>query len=123
MLTYRQYPPTVGVLAEHTGVCVIELSVFIAELRNQLNTAMSDGGPGPLRFELGAVEIEATVVADQARGATAKVNLWVVDAGVETSVAASRTHRISVTLQPVLVPPDGSHRSVLIAGRELTDER
>ncbi|MEU5339799.1 trypco2 family protein [Streptomyces sp. NPDC020766] len=102
---------------------MIELSIFIKELRNQLNSALSDVNPGPVRFELGPVEIEAIVAVDQSHGATGKVNFWVVEASADVSAISTRTHRITVTLHPVLVPPDGSHHSVLITGSELDQER
>jgi hypothetical protein len=42
------------------------------ELRVQLNSALSDADPCPVRFELGPVETEATVAVDRSRGASGK---------------------------------------------------
>lgn len=61
----------------HTGACVIELAAFFRELRKQLNSALSEASPGPVRFELGAVEIEATVAVEQHRGSSGKISVWV----------------------------------------------
>ncbi|MER6132190.1 trypco2 family protein [Streptomyces sp. NPDC001815] len=102
---------------------MIELSDFIRELRSQLNSVLSDADPGPVRFELGPVEIEAAVTVDRSRGAGGKVNFWVVEANADMSSIATRTHRVTVTLQPLLVTPDGDQRSVLIRGTELDQER
>lgn len=102
---------------------MIELTEVVRELRSQLNSTLSESGPGPVRFELGPVEIEAVIAVDRSGGVGGKVNFWVVEANADTSIASSRTHRITLTLQPVLVAPDGGHHSVLIAGDELDHER
>ncbi|TQJ91303.1 trypco2 family protein [Streptomyces sp. SLBN-31] len=102
---------------------MIELSDLIRELRQELYAAMADGPPGPMRFELGPVEIEASVVVDREAGAGGKVRFWVIEANADAKSAASQTHRINLTLQPRLVAPDGTHRSVLITGDEAEGER
>lgn len=51
---------------------MIELADMVRELRDQLNTALTSAGPGPVRFELGPVEIEATVAIDRTGGAGAR---------------------------------------------------
>lgn len=102
---------------------MIELTEAVRELRSQLNSALSDAGPGPVRFELGPVEIEAVVTVDRSSGAGGKINFWMVEATADASVATSSTHRITLTLQPVLVTPGGEHRTVLISGEELELER
>ncbi|WP_045562567.1 trypco2 family protein [Streptomyces sp. FxanaA7] len=102
---------------------MIELSEMIRQLRQELNTAMADGAAGPVRFELGPVEIEASVAVDREAGAGGKVRFWVVEANAGGKFATSETHRISLTLQPKLVAPDGTQRAVLIAGDEADGER
>ncbi|ANP49776.1 L-rhamnose isomerase [Streptomyces griseochromogenes] len=102
---------------------MIELAVMVRELREQLNQAMAQTGPGPLRFELGAVEVEATVAVDRTAGAGGKVKFWVVEASGDASLTDSRTHRITLTLHPTLVSPDGTHHRVLVAGDEADGER
>ncbi|MGW1532299.1 trypco2 family protein [Streptomyces aureus] len=102
---------------------MIELATFVRELREQLNSALSEPNPGPVRFELGPVEIEATVAVEQHRGASGKISLWVVEANADATIASTHTHRITMTLQPVLIPPDGSHRSIAITGQEHAGER
>lgn len=96
---------------------------MIRELRQELNSALSGGGPGPVRFELGEVQVEATVAVGRKGGAAGKVRFWVVEAGADAQVEATGTHRISVTLQPKLVAPDGTHLSVLIGDEEADGER
>jgi hypothetical protein len=102
---------------------LIELAEMVRELREQLGHAMAETGSSPLRFDLGEVEIEATVTVDRSGGAGGKVTFWVVEASGEASVADSRTHRITLTLQPTLLAPDGTHHRVLISGDETRGER
>ncbi|MEU5532307.1 trypco2 family protein [Streptomyces sp. NPDC020362] len=102
---------------------MIELAAMVRELKEQLNDAMAETGTGPLRFELGSVEIEATVAVDRTGGAGGKVKFWVVEANGDASLTDSRTHRITITLQPTLVAPDGTRHRFLIAGDEADGER
>lgn len=103
---------------------MIELSDMIRELRQQLTTALADGEGEAVRFELGPVEVEATVAVSREAGTDAKVRLWVVDTGANGRYAQAQTQRITVTLTPKAVPGDGSTaRTVLIAGGEVDGER
>ncbi|GHD99321.1 trypco2 family protein [Streptomyces alanosinicus] len=103
---------------------MIELSDMIRELRAQLTSAVADGDGQFVRFELGPVEVEATVAVTREAGADTKVRLWVVDAGANGKYAQAQTQRIKVTLTPQAVPADGGPvRPVLIAGGEVDGER
>lgn len=103
---------------------MIELSEMIRELRQQLNSALADGADDPVRFEVGPVEIEASVAVTREAGADAKVRLWVVDAGANGKYAHAQTQRITLTLNPKVVAADGgAPQSVLIAGGEVDGER
>jgi Trypsin-co-occurring domain 2 len=102
---------------------VIELSDMIRELRWQLNVAMAEGGGGPIRFELGPVQIEANVMVNREAGTGAKVKFWVVEADANGRVTQSRTQRITLTLQPKRLTPDGTRETALIAGDEVSGER
>lgn len=103
---------------------MIELSDMIRELRRQLTTALAEGAGEAVRFELGPVEIEATVAVSREAGADTKVRLWVVDAGANGKYTHAQTQRVTVTLSPKAVPADGSaSRPVLIAGGEIDGER
>ncbi|MDX3059629.1 hypothetical protein PV394_31600 [Streptomyces sp. NE06-03E] len=102
---------------------MVELSDMIRQLRRELNAAMSDGRDEAVRFELGPVEIEATVTVDREAGADGKVRFWVVEAGGSGKYAQARTQRITLTLQPKAVAPDGTPRTALITGAEADGER
>ncbi|MFI0977510.1 trypco2 family protein [Streptomyces sp. NPDC021093] len=103
---------------------MIELSDMIRELRNQLTAALTDGADEAVRFELGPVELEATVAISREGGADAKVRLWVVDAGANGKYAHAQTQRITVTLMPKAEVPGGAGtRPLLIGGEEVEGER
>ncbi|MFE8015569.1 trypco2 family protein [Streptomyces antibioticus] len=100
---------------------MIELADMIRELRTQLNTALVDGEGEALRFELGPVEIEASVAVTREGGADAKVRLWVIDAGASGRYGHAETQRITLTLTPrTTTTPSGT---VLITGEESPTER
>ncbi|WP_406196632.1 hypothetical protein OG920_16685 [Streptomyces europaeiscabiei] len=102
---------------------MIELSDMIRELRQQLSSALVDGADEAVRFEVGPVEIEATVAVSREAGADAKVRLWVVDAGANGKYAHAQTQRITLTLNPKMVADGSVPQSVLIAGGEVDGER
>ncbi|MBO7936463.1 trypco2 family protein [Streptomyces antibioticus] len=100
---------------------MIELADMIRELRTQLNTALADGEGEALRFELGPVEIEASVAVTREAGADAKVRLWVIDAGASGRYGHAETQRITLTLTPrTPTTPSGT---VLITGEQSPTER
>ncbi|SCK20753.1 trypco2 family protein [Streptomyces sp. WMMB 322] len=102
----------------------IELSELVRQLRTELKTAAAEGAEAgeQLQFELGPVEVEATVAAGRDKGASGKVRFWVVDAGGDARFTRSQTQRITLTLHPRRVGEDGTTRSPLISGDELRDE-
>ncbi|MGP3983145.1 trypco2 family protein [Streptomyces sp. KR80] len=102
---------------------MIELSELIRDLRKELSAALADGTDETLRFELGPVELEATMAVDRDARADGKIRFWVVDASAGGRLAQSRTQRITLTLQPKTVGSDGIPRSALIAGEEADRER
>jgi hypothetical protein len=81
---------------------MIELAEVIGELRRELQQAMHAGEGEPLRFELGPVELEATVAVEKGGSAGAKVRFWVIELGGDAKAAQSSTQRIKLALQPRL---------------------
>ncbi|MCX4749688.1 hypothetical protein OG455_29950 [Kitasatospora sp. NBC_01287] len=102
---------------------MIELAELIRELRGELNAAIAGGDGQALRFELGAVEVEATVAVERAAGGSGKVKFWVVEAGGDGKLTHSRTQKITLTLQPVLVAEGGTPSPVLIGDEAVDGER
>ncbi|MFE0133956.1 trypco2 family protein [Streptomyces sp. NPDC059037] len=79
---------------------MIELAEMIAQLRGELATAMAAAEHEELRFELGAVELEAEFAVQRADTADGRIRFWVVEAGASAQQTASNTHRVHLTLQP-----------------------
>ena len=78
---------------------MIELAEVIVELRRELDRARATVDPGEkLRFELGPVELEATVAVEKKGGAGAKIRFWVVELGGDAEVARSSTQRSAVAI-------------------------
>lgn len=103
---------------------MIELADMIRELRQQLSTALADGEGEALRFELGPVEIEASVAVTREAGGDAKVRLWVVDAGANGKYGHAETQRVTLTLTPRAFTADGRPTgTILITGDEVDGER
>jgi hypothetical protein len=98
---------------------MIELGVVIGELRRELQEAMNQGKDQPLRFELGPVELEATVAIEKGGSGGAKVRFWVVELGGDAKVTKSSTQRIKLALQPRLA----SGQSAWVASDEADEER
>ncbi|MFD7712070.1 trypco2 family protein [Streptomyces sp. NPDC059785] len=101
----------------------IELAELIRQLREELKTAAGAGAGETLRFEVGPVEIEASVAVSREAGANGKVRFWVVEAGGDGKSARSATQRITLTLNPKVEADDGTTRSPLISGDEVDGER
>ncbi|HEY9373323.1 trypco2 family protein [Streptomyces sp.] len=102
---------------------MLELADMIRELRSELIAATTEGSDRAVRFELGPVEIEATVAVSREAGGGGKVKFWVVEAGADGKYGQAATQRITLTLHPKAVTADGATRAVLISGDEAADER
>jgi hypothetical protein len=96
---------------------------MIRQLRQELSASLADGDGQLVRFELGPVEIEATVEVGREAGGSGKVRLWVVDTGAESKATRTRGQRITLTLQPKTFGVDGTPRTPLIAGDGVAGER
>lgn len=82
---------------------MIELAEMIAQLRGELAAAMAaaqDAEDDTLRFELGAVQLEAEFAVQRSAGADGRIRFWVVEAGASGQQASSTTHRVTLSLEP-----------------------
>jgi hypothetical protein len=99
---------------------VIELASVIRDLRDELEAAIVAGDGRKLRFELGPIELEASIMIEAAGQGEAKARFWVVELGSQGSFDRTSTQRIKLTLSPRLghddVPP-------LISGHTEPHER
>ncbi len=99
----------------------VELSEMIGRLREELTVAMNSGDGADLRFELGPIELELTVVVAKEATPTAKVKFWLVEAGTDAKLSSAATQRLKLTLDPRRTgQPD---RKPLISGGEEPGER
>ena len=98
---------------------MIELGEVIGELRRELQQAMDAGKGQPLRFVLGPVELEATVVVEKSGGGGAKVRFWVIELGGDGKAGKTSTQRIKLSLQPRMA----SGETAEVAGEEEPGER
>lgn len=78
----------------------VELAELIDQLRAELTRAMRSGEKEELRFEVGPVELELTVVVQREGAAGAKVKFWVMEVGTDAKASAGSTQRIKLTLDP-----------------------
>jgi hypothetical protein len=92
---------------------VIELASVIKDLRDELERAIAASQDEQLRFELGPIELEATVVVERSDGAAGKVRFWVVEAGADRRKDSGTTQRIKLTITPKLA---GMRRPPQVAG-------
>ncbi|MFD9328618.1 trypco2 family protein [Streptomyces sp. NPDC060065] len=86
----------------------------IAELRSELQKAISAGAGEPLRFELDTVDLELQVALTTTGSAEAKVGLWsVLTAGVSADHSRGTVHKLTLKLSPRHADP-ASGDTVLI---------
>ncbi|MBE1484846.1 trypco2 family protein [Plantactinospora soyae] len=77
------------------------LAEAVQVIREEITIAQENGRTEDLQFEVGPVEVEFTVVAS--RSGKAKAGLtFLVPIGVEGGIGREDTHRVTVTLTPVL---------------------
>lgn len=83
---------------------MIELVSVIRDLRTELEKAVAAADGAALRFELGPIELEVTVVVDRSNDGSGKLSFWVVQAGAGRTVDTTDTQRIKLILTPRLGP-------------------
>ena len=99
---------------------MIELSEMIRELRREFTAALAEGDGERVRFELGPVEVEASVTVSKEAGGDARLRFLIVESGAAAKMAHAETQRITFTLQPRVAD---SGASVLISGDDVANER
>lgn len=99
---------------------MIELAAVVRDLRAELESVIAAGRDEELRFELGPIEMETTVVVDRSTDMSGKVRFWVMEAGADRKTDTSNTLRISLSLEPRLA---ATGRSPLIDGQGEPGER
>ncbi|MFF5090444.1 trypco2 family protein [Streptomyces niveus] len=92
------------------------LAETIRALRTELTDAMESGHDEALRFELGAVTLEVTLAITNEVSGDGGVRFGVVSFGAKGKIGDDVTHRLSLSLSPV-VDDDGQTRPARINAR------
>ncbi|MER5644744.1 trypco2 family protein [Streptosporangium sp. NPDC002524] len=79
---------------------VIELTTVVKALRSQLTKAVDEAPHEEIRFELGPIELEFSVVVTQEDNVGGKIHFWILGVDGSSKETASSTQRIKLTLQP-----------------------
>ncbi|HEX3019619.1 MAG TPA: trypco2 family protein [Chitinispirillaceae bacterium] len=78
----------------------IPLSDAIANLREQLQTAMEDGENEKLRFEIQELELELTCGVSRGAKGDAKIKFWLIEAGAEGKMSNEVKQKVKLKLKP-----------------------
>ncbi len=92
------------------------LAETIKALRAELTMAMESSEHEALRFQLGPVELEVTLAITREGGVDGGVRFGVVSFGAKGGLSDEATHRLSLSLQPVVGAGDGRSRPAEIRG-------
>jgi len=88
----------------------IPLSQALSTLRSELRQAIDSASGEGLRFKIEDIEVELQVVATASGGASAGLNVWqVIQVGGHVDTAHTATHRIKLSLSPVLASGEDAH--------------
>ena len=92
----------------------IGLAEAVRSVRAELVVAMREGQDAELRFRTGPVELEFTVEAGRETSAGGGVRWWVVSAEGKVTSESRTTHRITVSLTPVVPTEQGQFADAVI---------
>lgn len=87
----------------------------IGEVRRQLEQARAEGESSSLRFDIGPVELSFEVAVQKSNEVGGGLKIWVLQAGAKRDQANNVIQKITVTISPYEVAPDGSHLPIDIA--------
>ena len=100
---------------------LLPLSDVIQALRNELLQAYESGKGDAIRFQVGPVDVDFTVLAKREGGPEGKIKFSVLGIGAELGgsarFAAEQTQRVRLTLTPSMVKA-GEERTELEVGRK-----
>ena len=82
-------------------MAMIRLSDAIENLRAELARAHKVGKSQDINLNLGGIELELEVVAEDETSGDAKVNWWIFGGGVSGKMKDASTHKLKLNLQAV----------------------
>jgi hypothetical protein len=91
---------------------MLPLGEVVRALRSEIIDAATAGVNETVRFEVGPIEVEITVVAKREGGPEGKIKFEVfgfgAEVGADAKFAREQTQKVKLNLTPVQVLPDGT---------------
>ncbi len=94
---------------------LIKISDAIENLRSELEHARDKGKGKNLQFDMGEIELELQVVAENETSGGAKINWWIFSGGVDAKKKNADTHKLKLTLKAL--DTDGNPLRVSSSGK------
>ncbi|GIJ43627.1 hypothetical protein Val02_05130 [Virgisporangium aliadipatigenens] len=92
----------------------VGLTEAVRQLRTEITAAMAAAEDEPLRFALGAVEVELALTMRRTVHGQGGVTFAVASVGAAADRARESTHRLTLTLTPTV---GDTHETAYVAGR------
>jgi hypothetical protein len=86
---------------------MVGLAEAIRSLRAELTQAMEEGEGQGLRFKVDPVELEFELAVTSTKGGGGGIKFWVVTAEAKLDKATATTHRIKLSLAPLMKTATG----------------
>ena len=86
---------------EGSAAAPVTISDAIGQLRSELSQSIAGSEGEDLRFLVRDVTVELQVAVERTTAGQGGIK-WVVEAGVSRSSSGSRTHTVTITLEPRL---------------------
>lgn len=80
---------------------LIRLSDAIDNLREELKFTQEKGKNQNIQFNVGSIEVELEVIAEEETGGSGKVNWWILGGSVDSKTKDASKHKLKLTLQVV----------------------
>ena len=90
------------------------LADTLKALRAELTESLQDAKPNSILFELGQTDVEFEVAITKDVGADGGIRFGVVSFGASGKLAKEATHRISLSLKPVMIGENGEPGPALV---------
>jgi Trypsin-co-occurring domain 2 len=92
---------------------MVGLADAIRSLRTELSAAVEEGEGQGLRFRVGPVELEFELAVTKEGGGGGGVRFWVISAETKLVRSSATTHRIKLSLAPIVSGPEGEVEAVI----------
>lgn len=83
------------------------LADTLKALRAELTESLQEATPNGIMFELGQTDVEFEVAITKDAGADGGIRFGVISFGASGKLANEATHRISLSLKPVMINDEG----------------